>query len=275
MTATTVHADISSARQGWRALLWIAPLTAAWVALNYTVPIIATSGVPTVTSRLSIHVMIALGLWLGLERAELTPAQRRNTWLAVMIPFTLWLALIWGAAINGAFRPGVSPIPLTPFVIFLPVIIGAPLLLRSWRIGQVLDAMPATWLVALQVYRVLGSVFLIGWARNVVPGVFALPAGIGDVLTGLFAVPVAIGLAAGTLEGRRVAIAWNIFGLADFAIAVSIGLMIAPGPLQVIVPSIPNTTTGIYPTVLIPAFAVPSSILLHALSLRQLRRRSR
>ncbi len=275
MTATTVHADISSARQGWRALLWIAPLTAAWVALNYTVPIIATSGVPTVTSRLSIHVMIALGLWLGLERAELTPAQRRNTWLAVMIPFTVWLALIWGVAINGAFRPGISPIPLTPFVIFLPVIIGAPLLLRSWRIGQVLDAMPATWLVALQVYRVLGSVFLIGWARNVVPGVFALPAGIGDVLTGLFAVPVAIGLAAGTLEGRRVAIAWNIFGLADFAIAVSIGLMIAPGPLQVIVPSIPNTTTGIYPTVLIPAFAVPSSILLHALSLRQLRRRSR
>jgi hypothetical protein len=275
MTATTIHADISSARQGWRALLWIAPLTAAWVALNYTVPIIATSGVPTVASRLSIHVMIALGLWLGLERSELTPAQRRNTWLAVMIPFTLWLAVIWGAAINGAFRPGASPIPLTPIAIFLPVIIGASVLLRSRRIGQVLDAMPATWLVALQVYRVLGSVFLIGWARNLVPGEFALPAGIGDVLTGLFAIPVAIGLAAGTREGRRAAIAWNIFGLADFAIAVSIGLAIAPGPLQLIVPSIPNATSGIYPTILIPAFAVPSSILLHVLSLRQVRRRSR
>jgi len=39
-----------------------------------------------------------------------------------------------------------------------------------------------------------------------------------------------------------------------------------------IVPSIPNTGVGLYPTVLIPAFAVPSSILLHVLSLRQLRR---
>jgi hypothetical protein len=29
---------------------------------------------------------------------------------------------------------------------------------------------------------------------------------------------------------------------------------------------------GSFPTVMIPAFAVPSSILLHALSLRQLRR---
>jgi len=155
------------------------------------------------------------------------------------------------------------------------VILGAPIVLVSKRMGQVLDAMPASWLIALQVYRVLGSVFLIGWARGLVPGVFALPAGLGDVMTGLLAVPVAIWLAAGTLEARKAAVAWNVFGLLDFAIAVSIGLMIAPGPLQVIVPSIPNATGGIYPTVMIPAFAVPSSILLHVLSLRQLRRCSR
>ena len=51
--------------------------------------------------------------------------------------------------------------------------------------------------------------------------------------------------------------------------------MITPGPLQLIVPSIPNATSGTYPTVLIPAFVVPSAILLHAVSLRQLRRRGR
>jgi hypothetical protein len=238
MTAAAVNAEIGSTRQGWRALLWIAPLTALWIALNYAVPIIAASGMSTVTARVSIHVMIALGLWLGLERTELTPAQRRNAWLAVMIPFTLWLAFIWGAAINGVFGPGVSPIPLTPLAIFLPVIIGAPILLRSRRVGQVLDAMPATWLVALQIYRVLGSAFLIGWARGGVPGVFALPAGIGDVITGLLAVPVAISVAAGTIEGRKAAIAWNTFGLLDFTVAVGIALAISPGPLQVIVPSI-------------------------------------
>ena len=41
---------------------------------------------------------------------------------------------------------GASPLPLLPLAIFLPVIIGAPLLLLSKRVGQVLDAMPATWL---------------------------------------------------------------------------------------------------------------------------------
>jgi hypothetical protein len=274
MTAATLHADIVPPRQGWRGLLWFAPLTALWVALNYALPIIPASGMSTVAARLAIHVLIALGLWLGLERAELTPAQRRNAWLGVMVPLTLWLALIWGSAINGVFQGGGAPFPLLPFAIFLPVIIGAPIVLLSKRLGQVLDAMPASWLIGLQAYRVLGSAFLIGWARGLIPGVFALPAGIGDVMTGLLAVPVAILLVAGTLEARKAAVAWNVFGLLDFAIAVSIGLLISPGPLQVIVPSISNATVGIYPNVMTPAFAVPSSILLHLLSLRQLRRRS-
>jgi hypothetical protein len=34
----------------------------------------------------------------------------------------------------------------------------------------------------------------------------------------------------------------------------------------------PNTLIGTYPTVMIPAFAVPISLMLHALSLRQLAR---
>jgi len=274
MTAATVHADVVSLRRGWRSLLWIAPLTALWVGLAYSFPIVLASGVQTIALRVFIPMMLALGLWLGLERTDLMPGERRNFWLAVLIPYTLWLAVIWNAAINGVFRPGASPMPLLPLAIFLPVIIGTPILLGSKRMGQVLDAMPATWLVALQLYRVFGSVFLIGWARNVVPGVFALPAGVGDVITGLLAVPIAISLAADTPEARRAAIAWNVFGLVDFAVAVSIGLMTAPGPFQMITPSIPNSTVGVYPNVMIPAFAVPSSILLHVLSLRQLRRRS-
>jgi len=182
--------------------------------------------------------------------------------------------VIWSGAINGLFLSRVSPVPLLPLAIFLPVIIGTPILLFSKRMGQVLDAMPASWLIALQLYRVFGGVFLVGWARNVIPGVFALPAGIGDVITGLLVVPIAISVAADTPESRRAAIGWNVFGLLDFAVAISIALMIAPGPLQLIAPSIPNTTAGVYPNVMIPVFAVPSSILLHALSLRQLRRRS-
>lgn len=273
MTAATFGAELVPARRGWRSLSWIVPLTALWIALTYSFPIITASGAQTVAVRVFIHTMLALGLWLGLERTDLTPRQRRNVWLAVLIPYTLWLAVIWSGAIRGAFLRGASPVPLMPIAIFLPVIIGTPILLLSKRMGQVLDAMPESWLIALQLYRVFGSVFLVGWALNVVPAVFALPAGIGDVITGLLAVPIAISVAANTPQARRAAFGWNVFGLLDFAIAVSIGLMITPGPFQLIVPSIPNATAGLYPNVMVPTFAVPSSILLHVLSLRQLKRR--
>jgi hypothetical protein len=274
MTAAALHADIVPPRRGWGSLLWVLPLTGLWIALTYRLPVISTSGVQTVAVRVIIHMLLALGLWLGLERSDLTPRQRRNSWLAVLLPYTLWLSVVWSGAINGAFRPGTSVVPLLPLAIFLPVIIGTPILLLSKRMGQVLDAIPASWLIALQLYRVFGSVFLVGWARHLIPAVFALPAGTGDVITGLFAVPVAMSLATNTPNARKAAIVWNVFGLLDFAVAVSIGLMIAPGPLQMIVPSVPNVTVGIYPNVMIPAFAVPSSILLHALSLRQLKRQN-
>ena len=238
MTTEAVSAAIVSSRSVWRSLLWFAPLTALWILLIYRWPAIQASGVPTTTHQLAAHGLIALGLWLGLEHTSLTPGQRRAAWLAIMIPDTLWFAVAWSAAINGVFRPGTTPLPLLPSAIFLPVIIGAPLLLFSKRVGQVLDEIPASWLVALQLYRVFGSWALAAWLRGELPGVFALPAGIGDVLTGLLALPAAIAAATGTPDGRKTAILWNIFGLADFAVAITMGVITSPGPLQLIVPDV-------------------------------------
>jgi len=273
MTAAAVPSAIAAPRAARRSLLWLIALTVLWMALIYRLPFIPASGVPTSAHQLMAHAVIAVGLWLGLESTDLTAEQRRTTWLAIMIPDTLWFAVAWSAAINGAFITGASRLPLLPLAIFLPVMIGAPLLLLSKRVGQVLDAMPASWLVALQLYRVFGSQWLVYWLLGLQPGLWALPAGTGDMLTGLFAVPAAIALASGTIEGRKAAMLWNIFGLADFVVAITLGMIISPGPFQLIVPDLPNFNTGVYPNVLTPAFVVPSSILLHALSLRQLRRR--
>jgi hypothetical protein len=254
MTAAAVPAGIVPPSPAWRALLWIVPLTALWIVLIYWQPIIQTSGVPTTAHQLMAHGFIAVGLWLGLESTNLTPGQRRTTWLAVMIPYTLWFAVAWSAAINGVFRTGTSPLPVLPLAIFLPVIIGAPLLLSS------------------KLYRLFGSWALVAGLRGALPGVLAWPAGIGDVLTGLFAVLAAIAVATGTAQGRRAAIIWNIFGLADFAVAITLGMITSPGRFQLIVPNVPSIGAGAYPDVLTPAFVIPSSILLHALSLRQLYR---
>ena len=255
-------------------LMWIVLFTILWTWLIYALPALPDSGFPALGVRLMAHGFIAIGLWLGLENTALTPGQRRLTWLAVMVPFTLWAAIAWTAAINGVFRLGASALPLLPVAILLPVIVGTPVLLVSKRVGQLLDAMPMTWLIALQIYRIFGSQWLVYWLRGVLPGLWALPAGAGDVLTGLLAVPAAIALAAGTAEGRKGAILWNIFGLADVAVAIALGMTMSPGPFQLILPDGPSMAIDTFPNVLTPAFVVPSSILLHVLSLRQLRRRS-
>ncbi|HTZ80486.1 MAG TPA: hypothetical protein VMC10_21435 [Stellaceae bacterium] len=273
MTAAVVPPGLAAPSTAWRSLLWILPLTLLWVAFISWQPVIWASGAQTTAHQLMAHGLIAVGLWLGLERADLTPGQRRATWLAIMIPYTLWFVVAWSAAINGVLIAGASAAPLLPLAIFLPLIVGAPPLLLSKRVGQVLDAMPAAWLVALQAYRVFGSWALAAWLHGSLTGVFALPAGTGDVLTGLFAVPAAVAVAAGTAQGRKAAIAWNIFGLADFAVAITMGMITAPGRFQLIIPGVQSINAGAYPGVLTPAFVVPCSILLHALSLRQLWRR--
>jgi hypothetical protein len=275
MTTAAVPTAIVPSRPALRSLLWTVPFTGLWTWLIYSLPVLPDSGFASLAVRLMVYGLIALGLWLGLESADLTPSQRRMTWLAIMVPLTLWAAIAWTAAIDGVFHTDVSPLPLLPSAIFLPVVVGAPLLLLSKRVGQLLDVMPTTWLVALQFYRVFGSQWLVYWLRGLLPGLWALPAGIGDVLTGLFAVLAAIALATGTAEGRKAANLWNAFGLADLAVAIALGMIISPGPFQLIVPNGPSIGLDGYPQVLTPAFVVPSSILLHALSLRQLRRRRR
>jgi hypothetical protein len=249
-------------------------LTAFWLGLNVIFPELQATGIPSVVIRLLIHATMLTGLWLGLAQSDFDINTRVKVWLAIALPFSAWLAIVWWLAVNGAFRPRPGA-PALPIAIFLPVLVGLPLLLRSTRIGALLDAIPASWLVGLQVYRVFGGIFLVAWSRGAMSGTFALPAGLGDVLVGLLALPVAYLLYAGAPAARWVAIAWNVLGLVDFAIAIGIGILSAPGPLQFIIPDRPNAQLGTFPTVMIPAFAVPSSILLHVLSLRQLRRLGR
>ena len=228
--------------------------TALLMATDLLLPNVTQSGLQQNAVRLAILAVILYGAWLALTRAQLSARARLTAWLAIIVPLLVWQSVVWWLALAGA--------PLLPLAIVLPPLIGLPILLKSNAIGQMLDATPPSWLVGLQVYRVFGSVFLTGWLAGNLPVIPAVPAGAGDTLVGLLALPVALLLASQARGARGVAVAWNVLGILDLVDAVTLGALTTACALP-------------YPLVLIPAFAVPLSVMLHAVSLRQLRRLAR
>ena len=127
-------------------------------------------------------------------------------------------------------------------------------------------------MTGVQVYRALGAMFLALWLQGRMPEEFALPAGTGDVIVGVTA-PIVAWLNATRSPAAPVAtLVWNVFGIADLVLAVSTGFLSSPSPYQMLALDRPNVLIVQDPFVMVPAFFVPLSIILHAMSLWKLRR---
>jgi hypothetical protein len=106
--------------------------------------------------------------------------------------------------------------------------VGGLLIWRSPRLARIIDAVPQHWLIGVQLYRALGVIFLILYAAGKLPGLFAWPAGLGDVLVGVLAPVVAIAYRRGPRENPDLVSAWNLFGLVDLIVAVTAGMLSSP-----------------------------------------------
>jgi hypothetical protein len=241
--------------------------TAVVVVTDVLSPSVTQSGLQQNAVRLGVLAVLLYGAWLALARARFSSRARRTIWSVIALPLLVWQSIVWWLALAGVFQGQIGPVPLLPMAIVLPLLIGLPILLSSKTVGRMLDATPPSWLVGLQVYRVFGSVFLTGWLAGNLPTIPAVPAGAGDALVGLLALPVGLVLASQAQSARGIAVAWNVLGILDLVDAVTLNALANPGGP----PTGPDLVAA-FPLVLIPAFGVPLSLLLHCLSLRQLRR---
>jgi hypothetical protein len=116
--------------------------------------------------------------------------------------------------------------------------------------------------------RVVGVTFLLVMAQGHLPAVFALPAGLGDIAAGLAAPSVAIRLAQG---GRIRAVWFNLFGILDLVVALTIGFLAGLGPWRPLEVTPSTEPLSLLPLALVPTVAVPLSLALHLVSLRRLR----
>ena len=121
------------------------------------------------------------------------------------------------------------------------------------------------WLIGLQLFRVIGGVFLIEMVRGNIPGVFAYPAGLGDLTVALVAGLVLLQYwNAKRIPGAAVYVV-IILGTVDFLSAFFFGFGSSETPIQLFFPEVPNQII-LFPTGLIPLFFVPYAIFFHTLS---------
>jgi hypothetical protein len=221
-------------------------------------------------------VAITTVLLFGVRRALLATGRTSTDVRGIM--WTLggmlfgWLALALFLGWLNIFRTAYDQrFPYIALAMGIPIVIGAALIRWSGRVREIIDVVPQNWLVGFQLYRVVGAIFLVLYAAGLLPGIFAIPAGYGDVFVGLTAPLVAIGYARYHSQSDQFVALWNWFGIADLVIAVATGFLSAPSRLQMFSLDAPNLLIGSFPLVMIPIYAVPLSIVLHLASLTKLR----
>ncbi len=218
--------------------------------------------------------VIALGLiWMGAARMD-APAQSRYTTAgALSVALIAWMAVAqYVGSANTYFATTETAVPTVLFGLLIPLISAAIGLWLSGNIASLVSAIPLPWIVAAQIYRIGGGMFLVFWADGRLPWQFALPAGIGDVTTGCLAVVVALLLAQKVDGARRAVYAWCLFGIADLVVAITMGAMTSPGRAHLFAFEAPNLLISSYPLVMVPTFAVPLALMLHGLVLWRLGR---
>lgn len=112
-------------------------------------------------------------------------------------------------------------------------------------------------------WRVAGLAFVALYAYHLLPGLFALPAGYGDIALGLTAPLVALRWT--DSEHRAGFILWQILGITDLVTAMGLGA----GAAYLQPHGIPTSPMTVLPLSVIPTFGVPLLMMLHVISIAQ------
>jgi hypothetical protein len=162
---------------------------------------------------------------------------------------------------NDANRVGLA----VAFAAVVPILVFALWFAASEKFRQFTLSLNPQLLTLAQSWRIIGFTFVLLEARGILPAIFALPAGYGDMAIGMTATFVAWKLA--TPLRRNSFILWQLLGITDLVTAVSLGttarLLSPHGPSMV--------AMTVLPLSLVPTFLVPLFLIFHVICIAQAR----
>ena len=196
-----------------------------------------------------------------------------GTTLAVSMALAVWFALVAVFGASGTFvtAPGAPPVPIA-IGATVPVILFLVGLRMSRPFRDFILSIDPYLIAAIQAWRFAGFGFLALYTYGVLPGMFAWPAGIGDIAIAVTAPWILLALLRRPgFAASRTFVLWNALGVLDLVVAIGTGALASTlaGGAAGEVTTRPMT---LLPLVLIPAFIVPLYVMLHAIALYQARR---
>jgi hypothetical protein len=216
------------------------------------------------TAELTVSAWIAVG-FLSLAMGQ-TAAGRA----AVLVLLGAWFAFVLAVGAIGALSPAVGGPAALGLTVILPI---ATLVWAYFALPSVRSAMSATplpALIALHAIRLLGFMFLVLYADGRFPAPFAPSAGWGDIFVGAAALPLAWAVARFGARMRPLVFLWNALGVADLVVALTLGPLSAPGPLQVFLGPPDSSPMTALPWLIIPGFLVPILFFTHVVIFHRL-----
>jgi hypothetical protein len=226
------------------------------VRRSHTIPWYVTASV--VATAVIAVAAIPVALW-----ATARSLGRSTEFVPVLAAsLVLWLTSTSILALLGAYRPRAG-IPGTAIALVVAVGLSTAAVRRVRSLTELLRepaAQPV--LIWLQLWRLDGLAVLVLWWQGLLPALFAVPAGVGDLLIGITAPIVAA-----NLHRRRLAIAWNVAGLAVLVGAVALAIMTTQGSFGMFASDTSSTAMTLFPMAIVPTFLVTLSNALHLASL--------
>ncbi len=220
----------------------------------------------------ALFVVLFRGIRHGYIRSGVAPEAALFKTSIFLSVTAAWGVVVGWLGLIGLFHATTASIALLPVTFIVPIVVTFTWMRLDESFAAALRAIEGDRWVRVQWLRSFGFVFLFMLASGVLPAVFALPAGIGDMITGVAALGIASRLQRGPGRDLQAAVLWNAFGILDFAVAIGTGVLTSPGPTQLLSRDHPNFAVTTFPLVLVPTFFVPVFFILHILSLQQLGR---
>jgi hypothetical protein len=193
-------------------------------------------------------VAVVYGVDRAVKRANFG-SERTRMVMATASLLVGWFAFAVTLARLGVYSAAAGRIPTIQLGLAVPILIGGWMIWRWPAVSRLIDAVPLQWVVGIQFFRVEGVTFLALLAAHLLPGLFALPAGVGDVVVGLLAATIAIGATGGRPLNPRTVLRWNLLGIADLLVAVSTAFLTAPSAFQMFAFDRPNELILMFPLV--------------------------